>query len=291
MSRKGRTPSAWGLASFLIVVACLSPGHAETALDRGAYLVNVVGACGNCHSPVDANGNRNGPALSGGPALLSPAFDAYAPNITSGPRTGIGSWTDAQIVTALREGRTPEGHVIRPPMPIALYRSMSDDDARAIAAYLKTLPPTERETPVATYRAPTPASYGPPVGSVPEPPHDDAIAYGAYLGKLGHCMECHTPIGAGGRRDPSRIGAGGMSIDLAWGGRVAANITPDLETGIGTWTDEQVITALSHGVGKDGALLSPIMPWPYFQAMKPDDLKAIVAWLRTLKPVRNAVAR
>ena len=71
----------------------------------------------------------------------------------------------------------------------------------------------------------------------------------------------------------------------------AANITPDQDTGIGRWTDEQVIAALSHGVDKDGALLSPIMPWLYFQAMKPEDVKAIVAWLRTLKPVRNAVVQ
>ena len=271
--------------------AAVSPGAAETKLERGAYLVNVVGACGNCHSPVDANGNRSGPALSGGPALLSPAFEAYAPNITSDIKTGIGTWSENQIVVVLREGQTPDGRVIRPPMPIPLYRFMSDDDAHAIAAYLKALPPTEHETPVSTYKAPTPMSYGPPVGSVPEPPHGDPVVYGAYLAKLGHCMECHTPVGAGGKRDTAnRFGAGGMSIDLAWGSRIAANITPDPETGIGDWTDPQVIAALSHGVDKDGTLLSPIMPWPYFQTMKAEDLKALVAWLRTLQPVRNAVA-
>ena len=271
------------------LLAAVSPGSAESQLGRGAYLVNVVGACGNCHSPVDANGSRNGPALSGGPALLSPAFEAYAPNITSDPKTGIGTWSEDQIVVALREGRAPDGHVLRPPMPIPLYRSMSDGDAHAIAAYLKTLPPTEHETPVSTYRVPIPASYGPPVGSVAEPSHDDAVIYGAYLGKIGHCMECHTPIGAGGKRDPSRLGAGGMSIDLAWGGRIAANITPDPETGIGKWTDDQIIAALSRGVDKDGGLLSPIMPWPYFRTATTEDLRDITAWLRTLKPVRNAV--
>lgn len=272
-------------------LAVASPGMAETKLERGAYLVDTIGACGNCHSPVDANGTRNGPALSGGPALLSPAFEAYAPNITSDRRTGIGDWSEDEIVTALRNGKTPDGHLLRPPMPIPLYAAMSDGDAHAIAAYLKTLPPTERETPVATYRAPMPASYGPPVGSVPEPAHDDAVAYGAYLGKLGHCMECHTPIGAGGRRDAGLTGAGGMSIDLAWGSRVAANITPDPETGIGTWSDDEVAAALTHGIDRDGAMLSPIMPWPYLNAMRPEDVRAIVAWLRTLKPVRNAVAR
>ena len=225
--------------------AAMSPGVAETRLERGDYLVNVVGACGNCHSPVDANGNRNGPALSGGPALLSPAFEAYAPNITSALKTGIGSWSEDQIVVALREGRTPDGHLIRPPMPVPLYRFMSDDDAYAIATYLKTIPPTEHETPVPTYKAPMPTSYGPSVGSVPDPPRGNPIVYGAYLAKLGHCMECHTPIGAGGKRDTAnRFGAGGMSIDLAWGSRIADNITSDPETG-STPTARAAETALA----------------------------------------------
>ena len=281
------------LAVIILALVDAAPSAmAETPLERGAYLVEVVGACGNCHSPVDGNGSRNGPALSGGPALLSPAFEAYAPNITSDPKTGLGTWSEDQIVTALREGKTPDGHVLRPPMPVPLFRTMSDGDARAVAAYLKSLPPTERETPVSTYRAPMPAGYGPPVGSVAEPPRDNPVAYGAYLAKLGHCMQCHTPIGADGKRDfANRLGAGGLAVDISWGSRIAANITPDPGTGIGTWTDEQVIAALSHGVDKDGASLSPIMPWPYFQGMKPEDLKAIVAWLRTLKPVSNTVVR
>ena len=275
-----------------LAVATMSPGWAETQLERGAYLVEVVGACGNCHSPVDADGNRNGPALSGGPALLSPAFVAYAPNITPDLKTGIGSWSEDQIVVALREGKTPDGHMLRPPMPVPLYRAMSDKDVYAIAAYLKMLPPTDRETPVATYKAPMPSSYGPSVGSIAEPSHDDPVLYGAYLAKLGHCMQCHTPIGADGKRDfVNRLGAGGLSVDIAWGSRTSANITTDVDTGIGKWTDEQIIAALSHGVDKDGAVLSPIMPWPYWQSMKPEDLKAIVAWLRTLKPVANVVAR
>lgn len=275
-----------------LLVAIVSPGRAQTRLERGAYLVNVVGACGNCHSPVDANGSRNGPALSGGPALLSPAFVAYAPNITSDPNTGIGTWSEDQIVNALREGKTPDGHVLRPPMPVPLYRAMSDDDAHAIAAYLKTLPPTEHETPVSTYKAPMPSSYGPPVASVAEPPRDNPVVYGAYLAKLGHCMQCHTSVGADGKRDfANRFGAGGLSVDISWGSRTSANITPDPDTGIGKWTDEQIIAALSHGVDRDGGLLSPIMPWPYWQSMQPEDLKAIVAWLRTLKPVTNVVAR
>lgn len=233
------------------LVAGAPPSRAETKVERGDYLVNAVGACGNCHSPVDANGDRSGPALSGGPALLSPMFEAYAPNITSDAKTGIGTWSEDQIVTALRDGKTPDGHVLRPPMPVPLFRTRSDADAHAIAAYLKTIPPTEWETPASTYKVPLPGSYGPPVGSVAEPPHDNPVVYGAYLAKLGHCMQCHTPIGAGGKRDfANRLGAGGLSVDISWGSRVSANITPAPVTGIGTWTDEQIIAAMTHGVGK-----------------------------------------
>ena len=281
----------WLITTCALALAGTS-ALAEGPIERGRYLVEVVGACGNCHSPVDANGNRNGPALSGGPALLSPAFQAYAPNITTGLKTGIGTWTEDQIVAALREGMTPDGHVLRPPMPVPLFRAISDGDAHAIAVYLKTIAPTEHETPASIYKVPMPTTYGPPVGSIAEPPRENPAVYGAYLAKLGHCMQCHTPIGADGKRDfANRLGAGGLSIDISWGSRVAANITPDPDTGIGSWTDEQVIAALSHGVDKDGAMLSPIMPWPYFQAMRPEDVKAIVAWLRTLKPVRNVVSQ
>ena len=275
----------------MVACAVAATARAETRIERGRYLVEAVGACGNCHSPVDGNGTRNGPALSGGPALLSPAFVAYAPNITSDPRTGIGSWSEDQIVDALREGGRRTAGCSDRPCP---FRSTARcrTPTRTPSAYLKTLPPTERETPSSTYKAPMPSSYGPPVGSVSDPPHDDHVAYGAYLAKLGHCMQCHTPIGPDGKRDfANRSGAGGLSVDISWGSRVAANITPDPDTGLGRWTDDEIVAALSRGLGKDGAPLSPIMPWPYFHAMRPEDLKAVVAWLRTLKPVPNAVLR
>ncbi len=279
------------LIAFIVAVATTTC-HAETKLERGAYLVNVVGACGNCHSPVDANGNGQGSAFSGGPALLSSVFVAFAPNITSDARTGIGSWSEDQIVTALRDGSTPDGHVLRPPMPVPLYRALSDSDAHAIAAYLKTLPAIDHQEPASTYKIPAPAGYGPPIGAVPDPPRDDLVAYGAYLAKLGHCVQCHTAIGSDGRRDyVNHLGAGGLSVDVAWGSRVSANITPDPKTGIGTWTDDQIIAALSHGTRPSGESLSTIMPWPYWQTMKRDDLLAIVAWLRTLKPVVHTVDR
>ena len=80
--------------------------------------------------------------LAGFPKLeVTPMFIANAPNITQDKVTGIGSWTDAQIIAAIREGRRPDGSIIGPPMPIGLYRGLSDTDVNAIVAYLRTVKP------------------------------------------------------------------------------------------------------------------------------------------------------
>jgi mono/diheme cytochrome c family protein len=195
--------------------------RAETPVERGAYLVNGVMNCGNCHSPQQPDGVVSGPPLSGGPAIPTPGFTADPPNITPDQTTGIGAWTEAQIVTALREGKTPDGRTLRPPMPVGLYRVLSDEDAAAVAAYLKSLPPTMNKVPEASYRIPLPPNYGPPLGTVPEPDPADKVAYGGYLARIGHCMQCHTPLGEKGQRDyVHQLGAGGLTMDGVFGERV-----------------------------------------------------------------------
>lgn len=280
------------LAGCILLMLSSVGSQAESPIDRGAYLVRTIGACGNCHSPVDQNGNRNGPALSGGPAILAPVFTAYPPNITPDVATGIGAWSEDQIVDALRNGRRPDGRMLRPPMPVPFYRTLSDTDVHAIAIYLRSLPPTANRAPVSTYQIPTPTSYGPLVVSVPDPDRENAVAYGGYLANAGHCMLCHTPNGPNGRRDyEHRLGAGGFSVETANGVRVSANITPDIKTGIGSWSDAQITAALTHGVAADGSPLAPIMPWPYLEDLKPEDVRALVAWLRSLPPIENAVVQ
>ena len=80
-----------------------------------------------------------------------------------------------------------------------------------------------------------------------------------------------------------------MQLTGPWGTSVSANITPDPETGIGAWTDQQVKDALAKGVRPDGSRLAVPMPVYYFRNMTDDDLTAVVAWLRTLRPIRNVV--
>jgi hypothetical protein len=261
-------------------------------VERGAYLVEGIANCGNCHAPQDPSGAVPLTPLSGGPAIISPGFTAYPPNITPDRETGIGTWTKADIVTALREGRTPDGRVLRPPMPIQFYRSMSDRDAYAIADYLLSRPAVTHRSPPSQYKFPAPITYGPPLGSIAAPPTSDPTAYGAYLGSMGHCMLCHTPIGANGQRDyDRRLGAGGLVMDGVFNHVVTPNITPDKDTGIGEWSDADISRLLATGERPDGRRVAAPMPVPYLARLIQDDQAALIAWLRSLHPIANKVER
>jgi mono/diheme cytochrome c family protein len=224
--------------------------------------------------------------LAGGLVIEAPEFTLRMPNITPDPETGIGGWTDEQIIAAIREGRMPDGQIIGPPMPIALYRQMSDSDVQALVAYLRQVRPVRNPVARSEYRIPLPESYGPPVGSVPAVARDDAVAYGAYLaGPLGHCIECHTLLVDGEPDFAHRLGAGGNELSGPWGTSVARNITPDPETGIGSWTDDQIKRAITQGISADGSELAPPMGYHYYANLSAADLDALVAYLRSLPPL------
>jgi mono/diheme cytochrome c family protein len=272
---------------WLAVVAALSkPAAAETPVERGAYLVEGIANCGNCHAPQEPSGAVPLTPLSGGPAITSPVFTVSPPNITPDRQTGIGGWTEEQVVTALREGHTREGRTLRPPMPVPFYRSISDEDAHAIAAYILSRPAVSHPSPPPIYKIPAPAHYGPPLGHVEAPTRTDPVAYGAYLGSMGHCMLCHTPIGANGQRDyEHRMGAGGFVMDGVFGEIVTPNITPDKASGIGAWSEADLTRVLTTGERPDGRHLASPMPIAYLARLTPDDRAALVAWIRSLPPV------
>jgi mono/diheme cytochrome c family protein len=141
--------------------------------------------------------------------------------------------------------------------------------------------------PEAKYRIPLPPRYGPPLGNVPDVDRSDKVAYGEYLAKTGHCIECHTPMVCG-RRAFSRTGLGGQVFHGPWGESIAANITHDMETGLGKWSDAQIKRAIATGVRADGSKLRPPMAYRYYKNISDDDLNALVAYLRSLKPFNNA---
>jgi mono/diheme cytochrome c family protein len=179
---------------------------AQSPLARGTYLMNGIVACGNCHTPQTPQGPVPGKELAGGTPFREGFGVAYAPNITPDPETGIGKWTDQQIITAIREGKRPDGTIIGPPMPVPLYRDMSDEDVQAIVAYIRAVPAVVNKVAKSEYTIPLPPAYGPPItAAVTAPPKSDKVAYGAYLaGPLGHCIECHSSPGARRWRTTSR---------------------------------------------------------------------------------------
>lgn len=257
---------------------------AETLVERGKYLANTIGACGNCHTPKTVFGKPVASRkFAGGTKMRGKTYTAYASNITQDRETGIGNWTDIQIIRAMREGKRPNGETIGPPMPIELYRKLSDRDVRSIVAYLRTIKPRRNKVPKSIYRTPLPASYGPPVKRVGEVSRKDSISYGAYLaGPVGHCTLCHTPV-IRGRADWSRIGAGGQEFILPFGVVVSSNITAHKDDGIGSWSDDEIARAIQRGINRDDTRLNPPMPYAWYRGITKADIAAIIAYLRTLK--------
>jgi len=273
-------PATCLLACVALVTGTMG-AYAETQVERGAYLVKSVAACGNCHSPLGPDGEIPGQELSGRHVIKTPDFDAWAPNITP---PAIGDWTDEQIGRLIREGIRPDGSVIGPPMPIELYRGLSDDDLAAIIAYLRTVPPVENTTPRSEYNFPLPASYGPPVANVTAPPPGETAEYGAYLaGPVAHCIECHTPMVDGHFDFANQLGAGGVVFDGPWGLTVSANLTSDPDA-LARWTDDEVIAMIRTGHRPDGSPMAPPMGYSFYAGMSDRDARAIVAYLRTLPP-------
>ncbi len=276
-------------AAVAALVLAAGPASAdENLLARGKYLVDGIAGCGNCHSPRDKNGNFiKGKEFSGAYVITDPGFKAYAKNITPDKETGIGNWSPQQIARAIREGITPTGKLLGPPMSFEFYRDISDSDIDAIVAYIRSVPAVHNTVPNSEYYAPLPPNYGPPVGHVPEVPREDQVAYGQYLaGPMGHCMDCHTPRVKGVlQRD--KMGAGGNVYSkpfvYSWTA-VSRNITPNPTAGIGKWSDADIKRAITQGIRPDGTKLKPFMPFELYKNIDEEDLDAIIAYLRSLPP-------
>ena len=259
---------------------------AETPVERGKYLAEGLGQCISCHTPDE--GPNKGRPFAGGRTFGSDRgpFTAHAANLTPDKETGIGGWSDEQLIRAIREGKRPDGTTIGPPMPIGMYRGLSDTDVKAMVAYLRSVPAVSNKVAKSQYRMPLPQAYGPPVGHVPDVPRGDKVKYGAYLaGPVAHCIECHTPQ-VGPRFDyENQLGRGGRQFPLPQGVAVARNITSHPEHGLGGWTDGEIKRAVTQGISKDARKLGPPMEYEYFAKATPEDLDAIVAYLRTIKPL------
>ena len=220
-------------------------------------------------------------ALAGMLVEKSDAFTAVAANITPGGR--IADWSDAELAIAIREGIRPDGSVIGPPMPIGLYRGLSDDDLMSIVMYLRQVPAVENDPGASEYNIPLPPAYGPPIDSVAAIPQAVSAEYGAYLaGPVAHCVECHTTFGPQGPMFDTHLGAGGYAFHGPWGTSIAPNITP---TGIGEYSDAELDGMIRSGIEPGGTRMMPPMPFAYLANITDDDLAAIILYLRALPPL------
>jgi mono/diheme cytochrome c family protein len=109
----------------------------------------------------------------------------------------------------------------------------------------------------------------------------DKVKRGFYLATIAHCMECHTPMGPRGK-DWANYGKGGFEFKGPWGVSVSRNITSDKAKGLGAWSDAEIKRAIAEGISRDGSHLKPPMGFPFYAKVAPDDMDAIVAYLRTV---------
>jgi mono/diheme cytochrome c family protein len=280
-------------------------------LERGTYLVEHLLACRLCHSEHDAE--RFGmpiareAALAGG-LLLDRSFGLpgviQPPDITPDVQTGIGGWTDGEVMRAIREGILRDGRPIFPMMPYGAYRAMSDEDLRAVVVYLRAQPAVRRATAPVEVDFPVNllvrAQPDPVDGPVAAPDRADRIAYGRYLVRLASCSECHTPM-TRGRKEMDHEFAGGREFPIPTSaGRfrsVTANITPDPTGYFGRATRPEWIgrvrsfAAMVNDPPPVAHGLNTMMPWLEYAGLTDDDLGAIYDFMKTVPPVSNQVDR
>jgi len=278
----------------------------KQVIARGEYLVNHVAGCIDCHSKRDFT-KYSGPVVpgseGGGGMLFDPKFGLpgmiYGKNITPDSATGIGTWTDDEILRAMTQGINKKGDTLFPIMPYPNFNRMAKTDLLSIIAFIRTLKPINNVVPARQLFVPIGVVYPgkflqPSVDSNMAPPASDIVKYGGYLAMVADCGTCHSPLTPQGP-DHTRMFAGGYIFDLGSNKVASANITPD-STGIGGWSEERFMSKFttyrdSSQINRDPGNQNTIMPLSILAGMKDEDIKAIYAYLRTVAPIRNVVEK
>ena len=275
-------------------------------VERGEYLANHVVVCMDCHSQRDFS-RFSGPlkegTLGAGGEKFAEEFGFpgtfFSKNITPAK---LSDWTDGEIYRAITTGVSKDGDAIFPVMPYKFYGHMDPEDVKDIIAYLRSIPAIENEVPQSKANFP----FNLILNTIPskaetakKPDPSDRVAYGKYLTHIAGCVECHTPPNDKGQKIPGMELAGGWEMAVG-GGKIVttANLTPDEETGIGSWTEADFISRFKTYA--DSSYVNPevapgefqtIMPWMMYAHMKTEDLSAIFAYLQTVPAVKNQVTK
>ncbi|MEI8394655.1 MAG: cytochrome c [Rhodospirillaceae bacterium] len=298
---------AFLLPAFLLSVCLLSvclglgvapamagnrPDPVAEQVARGKYIFDAAGCLG-CHTDEQ----HGGPALAGGRALITGYGTFYTPNITPDPIYGIGSWRVAAFFRAMRSGISRDGTSLLPTFPFTSYAAIDDADLLDLKAYLMTREPVARPNRPHELKDPFMLRLMMPgwkllyhkEGPLNTNPYRSVQwNRGQYLVRaLGHCGECHTPRNWSGAFDESRAFSGARRSE---GGEWAPNITPDPETGIGKWSDADLLLLLEIGLLPDGDVIGGSMAEVVRNStsrLTLADRKAILDYLRAVPPVRS----
>lgn len=275
----------------------------KKVLARGEYLAHYVAQCLDCHSirdtgrfslPVVPGTEGGGSGFPFGKNEGVPG-EVTPPNITP---FALKDWTDEELITAITRGINKKGDTLFPIMPYHHYSKMTKSDILSIVAYIRSLKSIERTTAPRKLEIPM-SMLGPlPDGNLDNnqmPDPSDKVKYGEYLVNAAVCSECHTPMGPQGP-DFSKVFAGGFVFDAGFMKVAVANITPDSATGIGTWTEEMFVNKFKNNasdavVNRNPGRENSFMPWSMYGKMTDEDLKAIYAYMRTVKPISNKVEK
>ncbi|WP_293900525.1 cytochrome c [Phenylobacterium sp.] len=247
------------LAALWFLTAPRKLPASELAAAHVANLANgeamfTAGNCSACHTPP---GQPDRAQLGGGLKLTSPFGTFVAPNISSDHKYGIGGWSEAEFVNAVKRGVGRHGEHLYPAFPYSAYSLMTTSDARDLFAYIKTLPAAS--APSAPHALKFPFNIRAAVGFwkllyfkphefAVDPKRSAAWNRGAYLAEgPAHCAECHTARNALGGPELDKLYAGAPNLEA--GGRFATNITPHKD-GIGDWSEQDIADFLKSGTDK-----------------------------------------
>jgi len=281
---------------FLLIAASDAAAQTREQLARGKYVFGAAAGCG-CHTAPKQ------PLNAGGRKYDGPFGTVYSSNITPDPTTGIGKWTDEQIVTATRLGRRPNGERLIPVHPYTVFNGMAEQDLKDVVVYLRSVPPVNRATPAKKISVPMFESVFLPAwlatfAAIETPPKSAAtsgVARGEYLTRaVSHCGECHTPRTMTMAVDNTRFLAGNPKGKGPEGSAVP-NITPDRETGLGGWSEEQITDYLETGNKPDGDVAGGLMAEVIqgssagYKDLIKADRQAIAKYLKSIPPIKNKI--
>ncbi|WP_322052850.1 cytochrome c [Paraburkholderia bannensis] len=288
----------FGFAAMLVGAVQLAwaqtpaASDADPALIAKGHQLAVAADCMACHTAVNG-----GKPFAGGYGIAAPMGTIYSSNITPSKSAGIGDYTEVQFARALREGVRADGAHLYPAMPYTSYTGLTDDDVHALYAYfMHGVAPVDEAAPQT--KLPFPFSVRASMALwntlylrerrfAPDPQHDAQWNHGAYLADvLAHCSACHTPRNFMMAEDAKQE-LGGAQL----GPWYAPNITSDAVSGIGAWSDAELVSYLKTGraPGKNqaaGPMAEAVQN--SLQYLSDQDLAAIVTYLRGTTPIRDA---